>query len=240
MRSTFYFLVLLFVSQQISAQTDQPRFFIGLTAGYNTNYHTGKFFLPNPKGDQPFYTTGNGNDIVLGFAGEYRLDDAGSTSLQCKLYYERKPGSFTADPLPYSNKNNSEVLLSGATLQATYDLFNLEILYEYDIPFMPNFGISIGPKLGYALNKNIIQNGLVWDVTNSPDTILVADTLNSSGSIVGASTFRLGVKLSVQYKIILGRFLITPALWYDYGITKIIPGWQVNTLAGTVDVIYGL
>ncbi|HET7153141.1 MAG TPA: hypothetical protein VFJ29_05190 [Candidatus Kapabacteria bacterium] len=44
----------------------------------------------------------------------------------------------------------------------------------------------------------------------------------------------------MQYEILAGRFLITPAVSYDYGITKVAPGWSVNTLAGTVDVKYGL
>ncbi|HET7153142.1 MAG TPA: outer membrane beta-barrel protein [Candidatus Kapabacteria bacterium] len=245
MRITLLFIVLLFVALQLRAQESQPRLFLGIAGGYNSNNHAGDFMGPTPHGELLPYTTGNGNGIILGFAGDYWFTANGSTAIQCKLYYEQKPGNFTSEApsfVYFDTNTNSFSLSPVSTYQATYNLINFEALFKYNV--IDRIGISIGPKLGYAITKTYKESGLTY-YTTSADTsrnpTFYPDTLNSSGNIQNAYSLRFGVTLSLQYDILFGDFLITPALSFDLGLTPVTQqGWYISTLAGTIDVKYGL
>jgi hypothetical protein len=247
MRSTFYFLVLLFVSQQISAQTDQPRLFIGIIGGFNKNYHSGTFSLPDTNGLE-IKTPGMGtyNGSLYGLAGEYWFTENGTTALQFNIYYEHKPGNFLWIGTPvtfYDTTSNQTYIYSrNHELDIVYDLLNFEALFRYNI--LPYFGISIGPKFGVVTYTQYI----LYQIINHIQGIyLLPEEIGQSEYLIqplkpipSAYVYHLAIKLSLQYELLLGNFLITPAVSFDYGVTNIAPSWSVNTLAGTVDVKYGL
>ncbi|HZV12701.1 MAG TPA: hypothetical protein VFA55_05755 [Candidatus Kapabacteria bacterium] len=249
MRTALFLLVLLFASLQLRAQEIQPRLFLGVIGGYNSDYHNGGFMsyfdstgtLRNAMNNP---ASGNGYGIIIGMAGEYWFNDEGSTSLQFKMYFEQKPGSFTwtGMPHPYYDSTSGQNFFYwiNKRVKVQYNLLNFEFTYVYDVPFLSHFGVSIGPKFGvvtytsYYDYDTIMPAPFVFGALNS-NTMLIVDQ-----SIPSAYAMRLAVKLGLQYELLVDRFLITPAVWYDYGITKIAPGWQINTFAGTVDVKYGI
>jgi hypothetical protein len=243
-------LVLFFASPQLRAQENQPRWFLGVVGGYNADYHSGttQFFtfgdIPGLNSWPTPAANGNGNGIILGLAGEYLFTNDGSTSLQFKLYYERKPGIFnwngTHTSYYDSTTNQLYDYYQRFEVDATYDLFNIEILYKYNIPFLSHAGISIGPKFGIVTGSSYTQYSTLYPSFRTFPDGASTEYLLPKEDIPGAIPYHLGVKLGAQYEILLDRFLITPAISYDYGITKIVSSWQVNTLAGTVDVKYGL
>ena len=259
MRSAFSLLLILLTVQMVSAQDDTPdnplfpkprpkRFFIGPMVGYNSNFHSGGFqTLGGPGLDAACgdFTTGGGNGILAGLAAEYWFKPGGPTALQMRVYYEQKPGTFeqNAGQSPIvDTAGNVHLFTLYHHVEAQYNLVNVEVQYKYNFPGT-RFGVAIGPKFGFMLSSHYHQyQQLTGDngeqfifAANGKDAIdLVPDT-----AIAGASTFRFGLVAHVQYEFLLGPFLVTPRVLYDLGITKIVSGWTVSSLAGTIEIKYG-
>jgi hypothetical protein len=241
-------LVLFFASPQLRAQENQPRWFLGVVGGYNSNIKAGWLETIGQHGEILDYDGGgsNLNGMLLGLSGEYWLTDNGSLTLQVKFYYEQKPSGFEIAGVPfgYFDTTNSRVepyyQFPYPAYQTTYNLINVESLVKFNI--VSRLGISIGPKLGYVITKKYSESGIAYYYAPSSNVTppYLPDTLNSSGNIPGAHSFRLGLQIGLQYDFLLGNFLITPEVSYDIGETTIAGSWYVNTLAGTVDVKYGL
>jgi len=232
-------------------QPRPKRFFIGPLVGYNSNFHGGGFLTlggsniaGNPDCGQ--FTTGSGNGLILGISAEYWFKKAGNTSLQFDVYYEQKPGSFTSvggsQELWDTSTNQLVSFTNTRYVKATYNLLNFEVLYKYNIPGLPHFGVSLGPKVGIVMGSSYVQYeqltpGFAFKLPNGnyqTDTIV-----NAPNGIPSASGIRFGLKASIQYEALVGPFLFTPAISYDYGITKIVSSWSVSTLAATLAIKYG-
>ncbi|HET7152139.1 MAG TPA: outer membrane beta-barrel protein [Candidatus Kapabacteria bacterium] len=261
MRAALYILFVLFASQQLLAQEaqipDNPlfpnprpkRIFIGPIVGYNSNFHTGDFqTLGNAayatSADCGSFTTGGGNGFLAGLAAEYWFKPGGATALQVRVYYEQKPGNFdnTGAPLTYFDTVTATPIQFSRNyhVQAKYNLINLEITYKYDIPGLPHFGVEIGPKFGFLMSSQYYQYqdiptpGFVFQATGTNKQDLVP-----AQNIPQASSFRFGLKGGLQYEALLGPVLVTPAIWYDLGVTKVVNSWGVNSLAGSIEFKYG-
>jgi|SRR5579883_1115786 len=259
MRAALYILFAFFVSQQLIAQEavipDNPlfpnprpkRIFIGPMVGYNSNFHSGGFLtLGAPSLAVPdcgSFNTGGGNGILAGLAAEYWFKPGGATALQLRVYYEQKPGTFTSTgtPIPYFNTTNNQLLYfqRDYEVQAQYNLINVEITYKYDIPGLPHFGIEIGPKFGFLMSSQYHQYqtltpaGFVFPNGSNQDDIVPTE------NIPGATSFRFGLKGGLQYEALLGPVLVTPAVWYDLGVTKVVDTWTVSSLGGSIEFKYG-
>src|SRR5579864_504994 len=97
MRSTLCFLIFFFISQQSFGQTNQPRWFLGVVGGYNSNNHSGGFLGPTSHNELLPYTGSQSTSAMFGLASEYWFTHDGTMSLQFKLYYEQKPGNFISN-----------------------------------------------------------------------------------------------------------------------------------------------
>ena len=248
MRTTFYFLIMLVASQQLFAQADQPRLFIGVIGGFNKNYHSGTFSLPDSNGLE-IKTPGMGtyNGSLYGLAGEYWFTENGTTALQFNICYEHKPGNFrwVGAPITFVDTTTDQTFIYSRNneIDAIYDLINFEALFRYNI--LPHFGISIGPKFGIVVHTQYSQFQFINHIQGNfllpeemPDG--AGDIIAPSTPIPGAYAYHLAINLGAQYELLLGPILITPAVSFDYDVTNIAPSWSVNTLAGTIDVKYGL
>lgn len=261
MRSAFSLLLILLTVQMVSAQDDTPdnplfpkprpkRFFIGPMVGYNSNFHSGGFqTLGGPGLDVACgdFSKGGGNGILAGLAAEYWFKPGGPTALQMRVYYEQKPGTFDqtgslaslVDPTDGSVHNFFVV----HHVEAKYNLVNIEVQYKYNFPGT-RFGVAIGPKFGFMISSDYHQYqqltpdkvGEVFHFQNGTDKI---DLVPAAGLIPGASTIRFGLVAHIQYEFLLGPFLVTPRILWDQAVTKIVSGWSVSSLAGTIEIKYG-
>ncbi len=268
MRATLYLCLVLVLSQQAFSQEleDNPlfprprarRIFIGPMIGYNDNFNTGNFLtLGGPVSGIPDcgeFNQGSGNGLLFGLTAEYWFKEGGPTSLQFRVYYEQKPGTFnsTGSTEPYFDPN----LNNGAggdvyfyplrNVQSKYNLINFEVQYKYNLPGLPHFGVAIGPKFGLVSSSNYVQTQTLLPAPGTSGTFDFAglgsneQTIVPSGPISGASAFRLGLIGSIQYEALLGPLLVTPRISYDYGVTKVVSAWQINSLIGSIEFKYGL
>src|SRR5580700_774234 len=107
----FCILCILLYAHQSFAQTDSPRFFLSVGGGITENYNTGVFMQSNADG----LGTANGSAIggSFGVNSEYRLNDAGTSSLLCNINYESKPGKTTWN-LPPTTLTDSSMNQQGS------------------------------------------------------------------------------------------------------------------------------
>lgn len=259
MRAALYMLFVLLASQQLFAQEavipDNPlfpnprpkRIFIGPMVGYNSNFHSGGFLTLGAASlqvpDCGDFTTGGGNGFLAGLAAEYWFKPGGATALQLRVYYEQKPGKFTnsGTPLPYFDPNTNTLLYFNRDYEvdAKYNLINVEITYKYDIPGLPHFGVEIGPKFGFLMSSQYHQFQTISPAGFTFDNGSNQEDLVAPENIPGASSFRFGLKAGLQYEALLGPMLVTPAIWYDLGVTKVVDSWTVSSLAGSIEFKYG-
>ncbi|HET7153237.1 MAG TPA: hypothetical protein VFJ29_05695 [Candidatus Kapabacteria bacterium] len=231
MRLTYY-LIIFFAALQLRAQDTLPRWFLGVVGGYNANYQRNTFIVPYWNGATVFLPE-TGNSSIWGLAGEYRLNGEGRNAIQLKTYYERVPGNFSWDT-ESSNGN-----FGNYSVQTNYDFIYFDILYKYDIPFLSHTGLCLGPQIGFVTGTRYVVFGDEGNIYSAIDRQMPPSII-ADNSIPNAFKFQAGIKFGIQYEWMIHRFLITPVVSYNYGITNIAPGWHVNTLAGTVDVKYGL
>ncbi|TAL69847.1 MAG: hypothetical protein EPN82_04290 [Bacteroidetes bacterium] len=158
------------------------------------------------------------------------------------------------DPMKTSTKHEGEV---------SYNLLTAEICYKLNpIPKVP-LGFTVGPTFDFVITKKMYQtykligdplnakfigpitqaerdlwNLKGWKIIDDGRTILIKD-----GPIDKANPFRLGLKVGVQYEIITGtQMYIVPAIYYNYGITKVTSkdNWRVSAIQIGVDVRWAL
>ncbi|HET7153143.1 MAG TPA: outer membrane beta-barrel protein [Candidatus Kapabacteria bacterium] len=232
MRKKLCYLILSFTASALFAQEHPPRFFIGPMMGYNFSYHKGITTDPANGDILSGSAGGDGNGSLLGLTSEYWLGNRGGLAIQCKLYYEQMPGAITL--FPTGQYYDPYQLGTSAGINITYNTFNFEALFKYEV--IAHLGIVGGPEFGYVINRTYSENGATFSYKDS----VVMSLFNASGEIPGSHTWRTGIDLGLQYEFFWGNFLITPAIIYDFGITPVAQAWRVNTLAGTIDVKYGL
>lgn len=231
----------MLLSRLSLAQTSQPRWFLGVIGGFNANFHGGSFNNPCVYSVQA--PTGTGYGSIAGIAAEYFLNDHGALSVQCHIYHENKPGRFNAPGTTfamYDEATNQMVIgQEQQTGSSSLGLLNCEILLQYNVPFLQDFGIVFGPKFGHVTYNSL-------DVIQTlPAPLKYVATGQSSqpiaqGSIPDLNTFQNSAKFGVQYEFSLTPLLLSPSIYYEYSFTKIADSWFVNTIAFTVDVKYGL
>ena len=265
-RAALLLCAALVVSQQVLAQEieDNPlfprprarRIFIGPMVGFNDNFHSGGFLtLGGLVANQPdcgSFNSGTGNGILGGIAAEYWFKEGGPTSLQLRIYYEQKPGNFTSVsvPEPYfvPATGTTEYFDLNRQVTARYNLINLEVQYRYDIPGLPHFGVAIGPKFSLVSSTYYEQKQTLQPAPGYSGTFTFPDGTPTQEIVPGGpipasanpSGFRLGLVAALQYELLEGPFLVTPRIWYDLAVTKVVSSWAVSTLAGSIEIKYGL
>lgn len=235
----------------------RPRIFIGPVGGYNSSMHSSGF--QSVAGDVlcPDFQQGTANGYYLGFSGEYLLGKPqdSKSSIIARVVYNYFPASYRedGDRLP-SNGPNNEVVFSSVQHVATieYTTLDLELIYKLNL-FNSNFGVVIGPTVGMPLAAQIEQRmELVEPLNATFDRTLVPDgeyingdraiITRANSDIEDRSGVRIAIKAGIQYEIPLGRLLLVPCMYYNFGVTEVSAAnnLRVNALQMGFDLRFAI
>jgi hypothetical protein len=238
-------------------QKSRPRIYVGPVGGYNKALHSSGF--QSVAGDVlcPDFTSGTANGYYIGGSVEYLLGSPkdSKSSIIGRVVYNYMPASYTVpgDELP-SIDPNGEVVKSVVQHVASinYSLIDLEVVYKLNL-FESDFGIVIGPTVGVPVKAELEQRmELVSPLNATFDPALVPNAryINNGrgiitrepGEIEDKSGIRIAVKAGVQYEIPMGRLLLVPCVYYNFGITEVSASnnLRVNALQTGVDLRFAL
>lgn len=236
----------------------RPRIYVGPVIGYNRSLHASGF--QSVAGDVlcPDFTAGSGNGYYFGGSFEYLLGSPkdSKSSIIVKALYNFMPAFFDepGDRLPSLDPNN-EVVFSSVrhVAEINYSTVNLELLYKLNL-FDSDFGVVVGPDIGFVMNVDREQRmelieplNAVFDPSLFPDGD-VEYINNGRGIITGSddipdkSTLRVAIKVGAQYELPIGRVLLVPHLFYNFGITEVSPSanLRINALQAGVDLRFAI
>ena len=235
----------------------RPRVYVGPVVGYNRALHSSGF--QSVAGDVlcPTFETGTGNGFYVGGTFEYLLGSPkdSKSSIIAKLVYNYIPAFYEedGDRLP-SLDGNGEVVYSTVrhVAEIKYATIDLEALYKLNL-FDSYFGVVVGPTVGYVIQSDREQRMELVEPLNAVfDPSLVGDDVeyinNGRGIITNRddlpnkNPIRVGIKAGVQYELPIGRVLLVPHAFYNYGITEVSPddNLRINALQFGVDLRFAL
>lgn len=248
----------------------KPRIYVGPVAGYNRSLHTGGFAsIAKGTASCPTFESGTENGFYFGLTAEYLLGDVkdSKSSIIARVLYDYQPAYFTVpgDKYPSKLADGTEIFTEiEHTTRVKYTLLNIEVMYKFNIPgtFL---GITAGPQFGFPIGGNQEQRyQLVFDPSKPVQFPISVDSLANlpavgdykphfldetrtsivlyEGNIIDQSSFRAGLKLGLQYEILLGRAVLVPSAYYNMGLTKINTkdNWRVNALQFGADLRFAL
>lgn len=249
------------LSDPLAPADEPPRIYIGPIGGFNQNYHTGGFASFNNQGNCPVFGTGDATGYYAGLSMEYLIGGPkdSRSSIIARLAYDVRPAQFYqgGDVLPSRvllNETKDTIIDSKTehVAEIKFSMINLDILYKYMIG-PTRLAVTAGPSIGYVLKGSIDQR---FNLLEPLDVQFIRDTNNTqftyenfdrtivvkSGDIEELSSIRLGIKLGLQYEFSVRKFMVVPAVWYDFALTKVTPqeNWRVNALQAGVDIRYAL
>jgi hypothetical protein len=247
---------------------EKKPFYFGPVIGYNKVYHNVELltFVDNTNLCNPF-ENGNANGFYAGLSFEYLIGpaDKSQTSIIARVLYNSLPANLEREqdrfPSLFVKADNSDSIIYTSTRHVgtvKYNLLTFEVMYKLNPIKNVGFGITAGPTFDFPISKTIYQTySLVGEPLNAQfyDSANVIEkqgyTLSSdgrtiiikNGTIDNAAGFRLGLKVGVQYEIILpSKMYIVPAVYYNYGITKVTSteNWRVNAVQIGVDIRFAI
>lgn len=251
------------------AQLSKP-IYIGPIAGANITMHNVTLRSFSWDAACPEFSTGAGMGFYGGLSIEYLIGEArtSTSSVIARVMYNTFPGNFKEDGDSYpSLLENTEKPIESVTehtLDVTYNLASLDLLYKINpIPGM-GFGIVAGPTIDFAMTKSMLQkyslispNNIKFKELSEQEmidlginivryedagrTIVVRDGSISEAIAPGrddASSIRFGLKVGAQYTISMKGFVVVPNVMYNYSLTTLTSteSWRVNALQVGVDV----
>ncbi len=243
-------------SNPLVPEKSAPRIYVGPVVGYNRSLQSSGF--QSVAGDVlcPDFTEGTGNGYYFGGSVEYLLGKPrdSKSSLIARVVYEYMPASYTepGDQLPSLN-SDGEVVMSTVehTADIKYSFLDLEVIYKLNL-FNSNFGIVVGPTVGFVMNSERVQQmnlveplNATFDPTFCPDCEYTNNgrtVITGRDDIPDHATLRIAVKAGVQYEMPLGRLLLVPCIYYNFGITEVSPSanLRINALQAGFDLRFAL
>ena len=236
----------------------KPRIYVGPVGGYNKALHSSGF--QSVAGDVlcPAFESGTENGYYFGLSAEYLLGSPkdSKSSIIARAVYNYLPAAYTVpgDELPSIDPSNGEVVNSIVqhVARIEYSLLDIELIYKLNL-FESNFGIVVGPTVGIPIGTTLEQRmELVSPLNATFDPALVpnATYVNNGrgiitrpeGAIDDETAVRVAVKAGVQYEIPIGRVVLVPCAYYNFGITKLSAtnNLRVNALQVGVDLRFAL
>ncbi len=130
-------------------------------------------------------------------------------------------------------QSDSVLLLVGSKLDLEYDysFLTLDILYKYN--FFTNY--PLGLVGGFYGSYNIISDSkeiLIPRVFKGGEVVIDDKKTLHNGEIKNLSDFDFGIKLSIQYEIIITKgYYIIPTVGLTFPYTKVISDndWKINS-----------
>ena len=236
------------------------QFSIGLTLGFNRNYHSGGFRTIDDPGC-PLFEDGTGWGFHVGLSAEFLPNAKSNWGIIPRITFEERPGQFL-QRLP-----NAKVLLPNpvdpsqpeivdqtvsTTSDITYSLLNAELLYKQEIFSLGDLhlGVLAGPAFQYVLGGTNRQVQDLEDPRNArfinPDSRPTENDgkriIFYEGDIPDMSSTRFSVKAGIQgeLKLLNNTWRLIPGIFYDYGLTNVAlsqkEDWKVHTVSFQVDL----
>jgi hypothetical protein len=236
----------------------RPRIFIGPVGGYNSSLHSSGF--QSVAGDVlcPDFEQGSANGYYFGFSGEYLLGKPqdSKSSIIARIVYNYMPAFYqvAGDRLPSINPATNGVVESEVQHVASieYGLVDFEVVYKLNL-FNSNFGIVVGPSVGMPIKATIEQRmelieplNAVFDPTLAPNAVYTNNgrtiITKENGDIEDKAALRVAIKAGVQYEIPIGRLLLVPCMYYNFGVTEVSPAnnLRVNALQIGADLRFAI
>ena len=236
----------------------KPRVYVGPVLGYNRSLHASGF--QSVAGDVlcPDFTEGNGNGFYFGLSAEYLLGspkDSKSSIIARAVYsylpaYYEKPG----DNLPSLDESGNVVYSEVRHVaEIKYSMLEIEGIYKLNL-FNSNFGVVVGPTVGFVLASERQQRmelisplNAVFDSTLfEPGTVRYINNgraiITGEDDIPDKSPIRVAVKVGAQYEMPIGRLLLVPCIYYNFGITEVSASdnLRINALQAGFDLRFAL
>lgn len=248
------------IDNPLMPEATRSPIFIGPVFGYNNSMHSVKLktFAQDPL--CPQFESASSSGFYAGFSFEYLLGDVkrSTSSIIARAIYNTLPVSLeTPGDVAPSNVivNGQEAIVNTAVRhlnEVKYDILTFEVCYKYNPIQGYGLGITLGPTFDFALTKQQNQTmDLIqplnaqfkrdpttnYQYANNDRTIIIKE-----GDIPNSSAFRLGIKAGVQYEILLNRFYVVPAIYYNLGLTNLSSDedWRVNALQIGLDLRFSL
>ena len=243
-------------SNPLVPERSAPRIYLGPVVGYNRSLHSSGF--QSVAGDVlcPQFEQGTDNGFYVGMSFEYLLGKPrdSKSSIIARVLYNNLPAAYTVpgDTLP-SLSASGEVVTSVVdhTADIKYALLDIEVMYKLNL-FNSNFGVTVGPAVGYVLTAQRVQAmNLVqplnaqFDPTFCPECEYVNDVrtvITARDDIPGHSAIRVAIKAGAQYEIPVGRLLLVPAIYYNFGVTEVsaADNLRINAFQAGIDLRFAL
>jgi hypothetical protein len=234
----------------------QPRamLLLGPTIGVNRNFHTGGFRTIIADASCPVFNEGSGWGFSAGVSAEFLFGE--SWSIVPRILYEQRPGSFTQDlpdalvQLPIDSVKFDLVKQHVSTSsEIGYGLATVQAFYKQELAMLGEgrFGVLVGPEVNFVIsghNRQVLDliepenarltNPKGFDEENNGRTLVFYDD-----KIPEAESIRFALKVGMQVEIGLfgNAWIMTPGLYYDYGLTDVTKAenWGLSTLSFLID-----
>ncbi|MBN9399209.1 MAG: hypothetical protein J0I17_03435 ['Candidatus Kapabacteria' thiocyanatum] len=270
MRRLVYFVLLLIFGSAgiVTAQQEladplipaksKPRIYVGPVAGYNRSLHSSGF--QSVAGDVlcPDFTTGTANGYYFGMSAEYLLGRPkdSKSSIIARVIYNNLPANYRVDGdrLPSVDENQNIVYSTVQHVaEIKYSLIDIEAIYKLNL-FNSNFGVVVGPTVGIPISVSREQRMELIEPLNATfDPSLFppgsVEYVNGGRAIVTGrdnipdrAGVRVAIKAGAQYEMPIGRLLLVPCIYYNFGITEVSPSanLRINALQMGVDLRFAL
>lgn len=235
-----------------------PRIYVGPVIGYNRSLHASGF--QSIAGDVlcPDFTQGNGNGYYFGGSIEYLLGHPkdSKSSIIARVVYSFLPAGYQipGDRLPSLDPDGNVVYSTTRHVaEIKYSMVEFEAIYKLNL-FNSYFGIVVGPTVGLVVKSQREQRMELIEPLNAqfdPSSNQFGNVkyINNNRAIItgqdnipGKSPIRVGVKAGVQYEMPVGRLLLVPSLYYNFGITEVsaTDNLRINALQAGVDLRFAL
>ena len=243
-------------SNPLVPEKSVSRVYVGPVVGFNRSLQSSGFQSVANDVLCPDFTQGTGNGYYFGLSFEYLLGKPrdSKSSIIARAVYEFMPGSYVepGDKLP-SLDGNGQVVNSSVdhTAEINYSLLDFELIYKLNL-FNSNFGSVVGPTVGLVLNSERVQQmNLIEPLNGQFDPLFCPSceyTNNGRTVITGRddipdrSAIRISVKAGVQYEMPIGRLLLVPCVYYNFGITEVSASdnLRINALQAGFDLRFAL
>lgn len=245
-------------SNPLVPEKSAPRIYVGPVVGYNRTLHSSGY--QSVAGDVlcPTFESGTANGFYVGGSFEYLLGKPrdSKSSIIARLLYNYLPGSYTepGESLPVYNPASGDTVQTTVdhTAEIKYSVIDLEVMYKLNL-FNSNFGITVGPTIGYVVGVSRQQYMNLVDplfvtferdpdcaecvYSNNDRTVMVADD-----DIPGHSAIRIAIKAGAQYEIPVGRILLVPSVYYNFGVTEVsaADNLRINAFQAGIDIRFAL
>ena len=245
----------------LGAADTKTKIYMGPVVGYNSVTHAADQLATFADDAYcPHFTGGTGQGFFFGWTYEHHFGKAEETtrSIIGRVMYSMYPGAMDVagdeypSLVPDPNSPTEVQIVRSATkhsVEIDYNVLAIEIMYKQNLSVDIPLGITVGPTFEIPMTKNILQEYSIV----TPDNVQFANVAGytysddmrtvtlKDGEIDNASGIRIGLKVGVQYEIILmQQWYMVPAVYYNFSLlnVKSDEDYRINAFQVGIDFRY--